>query len=219
MPACFLWRLAASKRMEETAVLYRSRFSWGFLLLYPLVAIALGYGAYAIFYSHAWSSTGVSFIILLILLVVLVLVAVGGIYLTFTLKKIIITRNELIFTYPLLRRRVSIPWHQIDQVKMDVATTKTSAGDMVYRTGRSVNFKVGKKSFYLLSFNYSNFPLFLRELDKRLDSTLKREMKNRYKGKKKDFLADERAYKKLLYRYLVPASIVVLLIVFFLKYL
>jgi hypothetical protein len=200
-------------KLEKEKYVYESTFNWRFTAyyLFPLAIVILSlYYTWPQITIHEFKEG------LLIYLLICTFLAGASLYALLTLKRIKLSKEYLTLIYPLLQKKVKIPWSEITSVNMQMATTKTSPGDYIFSTGR--NIKTDNKTYRILSFNYTNFPLFLRNLDKRLNSKIKKNMKLAYTKERSDFWKSEKSYRRFIARYVVPVGIIVLIIIFiFLK--
>lgn len=191
-------------------VKYESKFS-----IYPFIAYSFGIlfgGIVGLLLLKTFIEKGdFSFVILLpISFISLSLLSVYGL---FTLKTIIITKECLLFSYLFFRKTIKIQWNSISDVRKKFVTLKTDVDSNVYRKGIEIKIfsEVGKLN--VSSFLYSNFNEFSNQFEPRIDPKIRKKINYDYKETKDKFGRNEKRYKEIRSKYIIPISIVFLIII------
>lgn len=136
----------------------------------------------------------------------------GGLiaYHTLILCTITITKEYLILTYPLLRRKKNIEWKSISDAGMKFITTQNDASNYSYKTGNEIRFFSNDKNYRVTTFAIKNPDKLLLQLNKRIDGNLKRKMESEYDKTKREFLKEQKHYHDWMMKIILPICLVIL---------
>ncbi|WP_148305674.1 hypothetical protein [Dokdonia sp. MED134] len=144
----------------------------------------------------------------------LIIIFIGGLILseTLTLCSVAITREFLILNYPFLRKTTHIPWKSITDAGMTFVTTKSSGSDYAFRKGKEIRLFADGKHYRFTTFTIQDSERLLLELKKRLDSSLKKKMKDEYQKSKSLFWKSENDYRRWMKKIVLPISLIILIL-------
>ena len=198
---------------QHTAIIYKSQsptFNIAFMGFGSLAMIGIG-----VKFLMDTQESGINCFIIFPLIIVFI----GGLILsnTIALCSVAVTKEFLILNYPFLRRTIRIPWKSITDAGMTFVTTKNSVSDNSFRTGKEIRLFADGKHYRFTTFTIQDPERLLLELKKRLDSSLKKKMKDEYQKSKSDFLKSENDYRRWMRKIVLPICLTILILLWVLN--
>ena len=197
---------------HKEEIKYKSKFSFRPFILFPFGAVGFGIAGNHLLDSVIGEEIDL-FILLPAFFILFSIVCVIGLL---VLKTIRTTPEGVIFTYIFLGIEKRIKWESISDVKMKFVTTKTDGDDVGFSTGSEVKMYIGKSSYELPSFFYSNFDEFLNQLNSRIEPSLRKKMNADYHREKTTFWKGEKEYDKMMWKYVLPIGLTIFIILYLL---
>ncbi|WP_379952687.1 hypothetical protein [Dokdonia sp. R78006] len=198
---------------HHTGIIYKSQLSTFNIAFMGFGSLAMiGFG---VKFLIGTQESGINWFIIFPLIIIFI----GGLSLSNTLAlcSVAITKEFLILNYPFLRRTIRIPWKSITDAGMTFVTTKSSGSDHAFRIGREIRLFADGKHYRFTTFTIQDPERLLLELKKRLDSSLKKKMKDEYQKSKSDFWKSENDSRRWMKKIVLPICLIILILLWVLN--
>ncbi|MBW1297417.1 hypothetical protein [Aquimarina litoralis] len=198
---------------KSSEIIYKSRLStFNLIMMIVGCLFLIGMGITMLINTQ---ESGINWVIVF----PLVFILLGGLiaYHTLLLCTITITKKHLVLTYPFIGRKKNIEWKSISDAGMEFITTQSSASDYSYKTGKEIRFFSNDKNYRITTFAIKHPDKLMLELNKRIDSNLKRKMKSEYKKTEREFLKEQNQYQRWMMKIVLPICLIILVLLWILK--